>query len=282
MDRRRLAYLETLARVGFAARGVVYALVGALALMAAIGSGGGVGGGKSAFRDLLAQPFGVALLALVGAGLVCYALWRIVEGLSDADGHGSSPKGLATRALHVGGGVFNGGLAVSAFTIAFGLGAAGGDDDAAQDWTAFALDHAFGRWIVAAVGAAVIAGGAFYALKAIRGDVLKRLSVPAARVPAATALGRAGYAARGLTFALIGLFLIVAALHGDSDQAKGLGGALEVLQRQPFGWLPLSATALGLFAFGAFGAVQALYRRIRMPGLDDARRALGGGARSHL
>ncbi len=271
---------EHFARAGFAARGAVYVLVGALALLASIGSGlGDVGGGKSALRTLLGQPFGALLLGAVGLGLVFFAAWRLVSALTDADDHGTSAKGLSVRVLHVLSGVVNGALAVTALHLALGFGASGGDDDAARDWTAWLLSQPFGQWLVGAIGLGIVAGGAFHLWKGFRGDVLKRLSVPAARRSIALAVGRAGYAARGVVFGVIGVFLVTAAIRADSSEAKGLGGALQALEEQPYGWALLALVAAGLAAFGAFGVVQALWRRIDAPDLDDARRAMDDIAR---
>jgi hypothetical protein len=272
---RRLR-LEHFARMGFAARGAVYILVGVLALLAAIGSGlGDVGGGKSALRSLLSQPFGAIMLGAVGLGLVFFSAWRIVSAIADADAHGTSAKGLGTRALHVLSGLVNGALAVTAFYLALGLGGGGGDDQSAKDWTAWLLTQPFGRWLVGAVGLAIICGGGYQIWKGWKGDVLKRLHAPAARRDLARFLGRLGYAARGVTFLVIGGFLIVAAIRSDSSQAKGLGGALQALEEQPYGWALLAIVAAGLAAFGAFGVAQALWRRIDAPDLDDARQAVG-------
>lgn len=270
--------LEHVARAGLAARGAVYVLVGGLAAVAAVGSGGGVGGGGSALRRLLREPLGILPLGLIGLGLVCFAAWRLINAALDADDHGTSPKGLGVRAVHVFSGVVNGGLALTAFNLAIGAGT-GGDDDAAQDWTAWLLTQPFGRWLVAAVGVGVIGAGVFHLVKAWKGDMLKRLSVPADRRSMALALGRLGYAARGVVFGVIGAFLIVAALHSDSSEARGLGGALEALHRQPFGWVLLALTAAGLAAFGAFGFVQARWRRIHAPDLGDAKSAVDALAR---
>lgn len=266
--------LEHFARAGLAARGLVYVMVGGLAVLAAIGSGGGVGGGGSALRTLLNEPLGVLPLGLIGLGLVCFSAWRLVNAALDADGHGTSPKGLGTRAVHALSGVVNGGLALTAFGLAVGAGSGGGDDAAARDWTAWLLAQPFGRWLVAAVGLGVIGAGAFHLFKAWKGDMLKRLSVPADKRSAALALGRIGYAARGVVFGVIGVFLIVAALHADSSEAKGLGGALSALRQQPFGWALLALVAAGLAAFGAFGIAQARWRRIDAPDLADAKSAI--------
>lgn len=269
--------IEHFARAGLAARGAVYLLVGGLALLAAIGAGGDVGGNESAIRSLLSQPFGAALIGAIGLGLVFFAAWRIYSAIVDPDGHGDSAKGIGTRAVHGLSGLVNGALAVTALTIALGFGAGGGgDDDAAQDWTTFLLSQPFGRWLTAAVGAGVVVAGLFHLWKSWRGDMLKRLSVPAGRRGVALIVGRGGYAARGVVFVVIGGFLIAAALHGDSSEAKGLGGALKTLEDQPYGWALLALVAAGLAAFGAFGFLQALWRRIETPGLSGAKAALDG------
>ena len=99
---RKIAWL---ARSGYAARGVVYLIVGGFAVLAALGSGQTTDS-KGALRTIVQQPFGEALLALVALGLVGYAIWRLVQALLDTDHHGTDAKGLAIR----------GGLIVSAVT----------------------------------------------------------------------------------------------------------------------------------------------------------------------
>jgi hypothetical protein len=271
--------LEHLARAGLAARGAVYLMVGGLAVLAAVGSGGGVGGGGSALRSLLGHPLGALPLAAIGLGLVAFSAWRLTNAAFDGDRHGTSAKGLGTRAIHVLSGTVNAGLAITAFSLAFGIGSGGGGDDAAQDWTAWLLTQPFGRWLVAIVGVGIVGSGLFHFWKAWRGDMLKRLSVPAERRHLALTLGRVGYAARGVTFSIIGGFLLIAALHSDSSEAKGLGGALEALREQPVGWVLLGLVAAGLAAFGAFGFAQARWRRIEGPDLSDARQMIDALAR---
>lgn len=267
--------LELLARLGFAARGLVYCLVGGLAVLAAIGSGGGAGGSKNALRSLLEQPFGATILAAVGLGLLFFAAWRIVGAVTDADNRGASAKARGVRALQALSGLVYVGLALTAFDLALGRGGGGGaEDQAAQDWTEWALAQPLGQWAVGAVGAAIACGGLAYLWKGWRGDVLKRLSPPASARDWMRTVGRIGYAARGVTFLLIGGFVVVAAVNADSDEVRGLGGALQVLRQQPYGWVLLGLTAAGLFAFGLFGFVQARYRHIDVPDLDDAKAML--------
>jgi len=274
--------LEILARAGYGARGVVYGLVGGLALLAAIGSGGQTGGSRSALQSLLSQPFGKVWLTLIGLGLLGFCAWRVVEALTDADRHGADPKGLVIRGARLISGGIYAGLAVSALGLALGWAGGGGagDDRAAQDWTAWLLVQPFGRWLVGFIGLAIVGVGAVFAWKAWRGNVAAHLALPPDTRQWVVPLGRLGFAARGLVFAMIGGFLILAAFRSASSEVHGLGGALQALRQQPFGAALLGLAAIGLFAFGVFGLVQARYRYIDAPDLDDAKEAVASALKS--
>ena len=262
--------LEMLARAGYGARGVVYCLVGGLAVLAAVGAGGQAGGNKSALATLLNQPFGRLWLGLIAVGLAGFALWRIIEGATDADRRGNSGKALAQRAGHVMGGIVYGGLALTAAQLALGKRGEGGDDNAIHDWTAWLLSKPLGQWLTGLIGLVVIGVGLSFLRKGWKGDVLERLSLPAEVRRWAVPMGRLGFAARGVVFGLVGAFLILAAVHSSSAEVKGLAGALQVLREQPYGWVLLAVTAAGLFAFGVFGLVQARYRHIDPPDAAEA------------
>jgi hypothetical protein len=267
--------LETLARLGYGARGVVYGLVGALALLAAIGSGGQTGGSRSALQTLLTQPFGRVWLGVIALGLAGFCIWRILEAITDADHHGTDAKGWGIRGAHLVSGLIYGSLAVTALGLTLGWGGGGGSEEArAQDSTAWLMAQPFGRWLVGLVGLAIAGAGLSFLWKGWRGDVAQYLALPAGSRNWIISLGRLGFAARGVVFMIVGAFLILAAWHSNSKEAHGLGGALDALQQQPYGWLLLALTALGLFAFGVFGLVQARYRHIDAPDLDDAKAAI--------
>jgi hypothetical protein len=266
--------VETLARFGYGARGVVYGLVGGLALLAAIGSGGQTGGSRSALQTLLSQPFGKFWLIVIALGLFGFCTWRILEALTDADRRGSDMKGMGIRAAHLISGFIYAGLAISALNLALGRGSTGGEDRAAQDWTAWLMSQPFGQWLVGLIGLAIAGTGLAFIWKAWRGNVTERLSLPADKRDWIVTLGRMGFAARGVVFLMIGGFLVLAALRASSSEVHGLGGSLQALQQQPYGWALLALTALGLFAFGLFGLVQARYRHIDAPDLDDAKAAV--------
>lgn len=278
MSTRRPA-LETAARLGYAGRGFVYVIVGAFAVLAAMGSGGAKGQ-KGALQKVLEQPLGEALLALVALGFLCFSLWRLLQAFLDADHNGREPKALARRAVYAFTAVLYIGLAVGTVSIILGTDGGGGGDTAARDWTAFLMAKPFGRWLVAGAGAVVAGAGVGFALRGCKQPFEPRLALTEAARAWVVPLGRAGFVARGAVFLLIAWFLVQAALHANSREARGLGGALRALQQEPYGSVLLGVTALGLFGFGVFQFATAAYRRIDAPTMDEAAQEAERDARS--
>lgn len=267
--------LILLARAGYAARGIVFIIVGALAFLAALGPRGEAPGTRGALQELLAQPFGDALLAVVAVGLLAFALWRFVQGGADVDRHGSDAIALIIRAALIVSGIVYLALLTFAVSLLLGNGGGAGEDAAARDWTARLMAMPFGRWLVAAVGLGVVVTGFATAFKGWKGKFERRLDLPAHARSWAVPVSRFGLVARGFVFALVGGFVIVAAWSFNADEARGLAGALAMLQRQPHGWLLLGVTAAGLAAFGVYGLIEAFWRRIDPPPLQ----AISKGAR---
>ena len=254
-----------LARAGYAAKGLVYVIIGGLAAKAAIGDGGATTDREGALKAIYEQPFGKILLALVAIGLIGYALWRVLDAVADLEHKGTKPKGLATRAVYVGAGLSYAILAVAALSLVMGTGNGGkGSDANAQDWTARLLAQPFGMVLVIIGGLIFVGVGLYQFYKAYKAkfrDDLALSGVGARMSDAVVWIGRLGFAARGVVFSIIGIFLIIAALRHDQNQAKGLGGALQELAQQPFGLILLGVVALGLVAYGLFSLVEARYRQ---------------------
>jgi hypothetical protein len=260
----RLARFEWLARLGYIARGAVYLLVGWFSLAAAW-TGARPTDTHDALLRILDQPFGAILLGAIALGLVFYALWRLVQGAFDLDDHGTDAKGLAIRAALLVSAALHVALAFFALSIELGRGGSQGGETASRDWTAWLLSQPFGRWLVAAVGAAVILAGLAHFAKAWREGYRRRLRADARTLRIVAVVARIGLAARGIVFCLIGAFFVLAAWRADPSQSGGLGKALLTLQAQPYGpWL-LALTAAGLFAFGTYSVVEGFYRRIDSP-----------------
>jgi hypothetical protein len=263
-------WVARLIRLGYAAKGTVYCFIGGLALLAALGSAGGeTTGSRGAMEMIAGQAFGRVLLVAVAVGLAAYALWQFFRTAFDPehDANDYSPKALGRRFVYLGSGIIHVGLVVAAVKLLTGYGSPKDDDASARGWSATLMSYPAGRWIVGAVGVGFVATGIWQLVKGWRADLDKQLALgrmgPSGHRLTVWA-GRLGIAARGVVFGVVGGLLILAAYHENPNEARGLPGALDALQRQPYGpWL-LAGTALGLFAYGVYLFIRARYRRIEL------------------
>lgn len=257
-------WVERLARLGYAAKGVVYVVVGVLAVRVAFGAGGRAIGTRGALREVVTGPSGRVMLLLIAVGLCGYVLWRFVQAFVDADRKGSDAKGLGVRGAYLFSGLVYAGLAVTAVQVLLGSDRGGGEGEA-KEWTAWLLSMPLGGWLVGLAGLVVIGVGLFQFYKAYTAKFREQLQLAGAGPkPRAWVIrfGKVGIAARGVVFVVAGAFLIIAALRSDPAQARGLDGVLDELARQPAGpWL-LGGVAAGLVAYGVFMLMLSKYRRI--------------------
>ncbi len=255
-----------LARLGYAIKGVVYIIIGWLAVQLAIGTGGKATGRHGALQTVSQQPFGHFLLIVVAIGLLAYALWSFIQAIYDTEGAGRSAKGVVKRIAYAAVGVSYALLSFGAFKLIAGAGNSGKNSTAStQGWTALLLKQPFGVVLVVLVGLIVLGIAVALFMEAYKMQFLRHLNlsgVSATVRKVVTFLGRLGYAAQGVVFVIIGLFLIIAAVDRNPGQAKGLNTALLVLAQQPFGKFLLAIVALGFLAYGIYSWVEARYRRV--------------------
>jgi len=255
-------WVERLARCGFAAKGVVYLVIGFLALQAAMGSGGRTTDTTGALRTLLNQPFGKLLLAVVTVGLFGYALWRLVEATINPGGGDRGAKDIPKRIGYVVSGITYGALGLTAVRLLMGTGTRGGGS---KSLTAGLMAQPLGQWLVVGLGLAAIGTGLSFLWKAYKTEFRSEFNLhqmSEGQTRAVILSGRIGYAARGVVFGLIGFFLVMAGLHANPKEARGLEGVLDQLAKQPYGpWL-LGLAAVGLMAYGVHMFVAARYRKV--------------------
>ncbi len=257
----RSSGFEWFARAGFVARGLVYTLIGILAVKLALGAGGHAASQQGAFRAIAEEPFGKVLLVLVAVGLAGYALWRLTRA---ALGHGQESSDSALdRLVALASGIVY--AALCALAIEILLGADGSGSASPKQATAGVLGWSAGVWLVAIAGAVLIGVGLFQGYRAISKDFLADSKTE--QMSQATQIwfkwiATIGYLARMIVFALVGTFLIQAAIDFNSRKAVGLDGALARLAQHSYGPGLLGAVAAGLIAFGLYSLTDARYRRI--------------------
>lgn len=248
-----------LARAGFAARGIVYVIMGILAVKLALGSGGTSANQQGALRAIAEQPFGKVLLILVAIGLGGYALWRLARALL---GHG--PEGSDSgfdRVAALASGVVYAGLCAIAVEILLGSGSSGG----AQKTTSGVFGWPGGTWLVGIAGVVLIGVGLYQGYRGISKDFLadsKTEQMSARTRRWIEWIGTFGHLARMVVFCLVGVFLIKAAIDFNPDKVVGLDGALAKVDHASYGPFLLGLIAAGLIAFGTYSLSDARFRRI--------------------
>lgn len=249
-------WVPPLARLGYAAKGVVYVLIGIIAFRAATAAGAPEGA-QGALQSLTDETGGRAALMAIAIGLACHVAWRLVQALLDPEHpQARGAEHIALRAFYLLSAVVYGALAWTAWRLSQGGSGGGGEDR--QLWIARLMDLPAGRWLVMAAGIGVIAYGLQQLTKAFRDDVTRHLARQDRPV---RTLARFGTAARGLVLLPIGWFVFRAGQHHDPQAATGTEGALQMLDR---GGL-LAFVGLGLLAYGVLQFVKARYRRIEPP-----------------
>jgi len=253
---------EALARAGYVARGVVYALIGVLAIRLADGVAAPKPNQQGAMQQIAHQPFGHALLLLTAIGLGGYALWRFAQAFV-----GHTPEyGEHSKLDRIG--AVGSGIAYAAFSflaISVLRGAGGNSSAKTKQTTAGVLQWTAGRELVAAAGLLFLGIAAYQAYLGLSKKFLKYSKtgqMSQGVLKAFTLIGVVGLVARAVAFGLIGLFVLKAARDYTPKDAVGIDGALARLLQHSYGTAALIVVACGLVTFGAYSIADARYRKI--------------------
>jgi hypothetical protein len=252
---------ELLSRAGFVARGLIYAIIGILALKLALGHGGKLTDQKGALHTVAQQPFGKVLLTLLAIGLGGYSLWRLVRA---AIGHG--PEGSDSgfdRVAAFASGIAYGVMCFLAVEIL--LGAGGGSGGSVKKSTAGVLGWPAGTWIVGIAGVVLIGVALYQGYRGITQKFLDESKVEEMGPQVKkwiSRLGTFGHLARMVVFGLVGIFVVKAAIDYKPSKAVGLDGALAKIVHHSYGPFLLGIVATGLIAFAVYSLSDARYRRI--------------------
>lgn len=254
--------IAALARAGYAARGVVYLVVGLFAALAAFGRSE-TKGARGALVSLLSQPFGTLLVWLMVVGLVGYSGWRLFQAVRDTDRHGKDARGIAVRFGLFGSAVIHLALAGFALGLVSRWGETGGGDPTVR-WLAGAFAAGYAQIIVWVAAAVVLAVGVAQVWKGVTAGFDDYLDAPEAVMRWLRPLSRFGLAARGVVFLVLAALIVSGGYAYEADEQPGLEDALAAIQDFRFGWALLLVAAVGLLAFAVYSLAEAWYRRIEL------------------
>lgn len=257
--------LDVLARLGFAAKGILYGVVGLLAFKVAIGEGGRITNADGALRAIVNQPFGHTLLLILAIGLFGYAAWRTLEGIVDSEGRGNELKDVAVRGSYVFRGLIHAYLGWKVLQLYRGFSVGGKSD---EKLVAETFTWPYGEWLVILTGLALLGFAVYQLFRAATTKLGRRFDVEGLRRDVgdwAVAMCRAGLAARGIVFGVVAWFLIQAGLTGRASKTADTADAIRIAANwpEPLGSWVLGGVGAGLLAYGVFQALNAKYRHIR-------------------
>jgi uncharacterized protein DUF1206 len=257
--------MDALARLGYAVRGVMYVMIGAIALQAALGKTTSPADQVGAIAAIGHLPSGRILLWVILVGLISYSLWGMIRAILDPFRKGTDTAGLLAR----------GGYLVSAATYAFfalatygllhGSGSSSGSGQLTQVVSKL-MQSPSGRLLVAGMGAAVVMGGLYQIYAGVTMNFehrFKPYALSADQLRTAKQMGKIGTAVRGLVIAITGFFILLAATSADPSKARGFSGALSYLGQQPYGVWLLAIVAAGLIFLGIYSLMSAAWFRLR-------------------
>jgi hypothetical protein len=267
--------LVRLGRAGWCAKGVVYLLAGFLALGVAAKASGWTDTASStgnqeasptgAIKTVAGSPGGTALLWLLAVGMVLYAAWRFVTAFLPG---GTDAKAMLRRIGYVASGVIYTALAVSAIALARHAAHTQDGNKKVTDISASIMEHSGGRWLIGAIGVIVIGAGLYRVVKGLTVDVNDELDLSGmsqSRILWTRRLGAVGEFGRGIGIALVGFFMLRAAITYNPNEATGLDGALRRLATETWGVVVVIVIGVGFAAYGAFCLATFTHRRLQAP-----------------
>jgi len=241
-------------------------LIGSFGLLATVDSTRRPSGTGGVLVKLSLTSPGALLLAIVGLGLAAFVIWQLLIAIRDPE-HRRDRDTRARRLIRMGhlfNGALYGVLVTQAMRILFGFGATAAGGPTQKEWIARALRVALGRYMVGAVGAGILLYGMFQFYRAVTRNRDRRVDLSRTRLrPILEVLGVFGLLSRGVMFALIGVYLALAAWRVQAQYAVGIAGALSTLRQQPYGQLLLGTVTAGLVSYGLWQIAKEPYRRLR-------------------
>lgn len=253
-------WVARVVRLGYLAKGLIYVLIGVLALGVSLGMRGGkLTDASGILVTLLRQPFGAVMLTMIGIGIVGYAAYYLFEAIADLRHVGGGVRGWFSRSLTIIKAVAYGTIGVEALNIVLFNGRSGGD---AEDNARLVMRFPLGDALLVLAGLGIMIYGLSQLKMAWDGRADDDLDVAHVRREAAWLLpiGRIGTTARSVILVLMGGTLLWSGFKERPSAADGYSEALAtVASLNP--WL-LVAMGIGLMCFGVYQLSHARFAKL--------------------
>ena len=255
-------WFERFLRFGLISKGIVYCLLGLIAVMAAVGLGSEKASKTETLDMIYGQPFGRVILVALFIGIMGYVTLRSFQCFRDSDQKGDDMKGLITRTGYGFSALLYLGLGI--YVLKMLLNGSGGNGDSRQLLVTKVLELPWGQWMVGITALIVIGSGINQMYKGFSKKFLKKIKLVRTNLEKVfTNAGVIGYISRGLVLAIIGYLLLHAAITSNPEEAKGSEEAFDFIENR-FGTFLMGVVAFGLVAYGMFMFVKARYQRLNI------------------
>ncbi len=256
--------LKSIARTGYAAKGIIYGITGVLTFLAAFNMGGQRAGKLKVLDFLEKQTFGNILLVIIGLGLLAYATWRFIQAFKDPENIGNQKKGKLKRTAFAVSGLIYLGLSISAFMSVIGS-SSSNNGSSAKNSSFLASD--IGLIVLGIVGVIIIGVGIYQFTKISKDKFEKKFSQKALseekRRKTLYNSAYLGLASRGVLFLIIGFFAVKAAFSANPNEIKTTTDAFAFLEKSSYGSWLLGIVAIGLVAYAIYTLMLSKYRRFK-------------------
>ncbi|HEY9185659.1 MAG TPA: DUF1206 domain-containing protein [Salegentibacter sp.] len=259
--------LKKVARTGYAAKAVVYGLIGILTLMAAFNMGGQTAGQMQVIDFLEKQAFGNVLLVLIALGLLCYSGWRFYQAIKDPENIGQDKKGKAKRfGFFISALIY---LSIAGYAVMklLNTGTSSQSGSGQKGMLSSFLTGDAGVYVFAAIGIGLVATSFFQFKKAVNKDFLEKFDYKSIseekRRRTIKNTGYLGLIARGIIFAILAYFFIRAAIAHNTSDIKSTTDAFAFLHESPMGSWLMGIVAAGMICYSIYIFMMVKYRKFR-------------------
>jgi hypothetical protein len=254
--KRTTAFIEGLARAGCIATGVVYAMIGVIAILSLLQLKQGGADESSLLKFLEDVPGGKIVIGIILLGMVAYIIWRFYEAIEDPYQYGRQFKGMATRIITAFSAVSDAMIAWPAIESLMGSGTAMKDGEPVAQRRMYGelLQTTGGKWVIILIGTITCITAVVQFVYVFKQAYEERIDMKRMKPLKKTIIHTTGYAghfARGTILGIMGFFTLKAAFTGNAHHVVNTDKAFDFIGDKISHPL-FAAVAVGTICYGLF------------------------------